>query len=966
MQVAPARAKQNRTNRLQRVLWLGAFCALFISLIASSVTSAETATPTASPTATSSPTVTPTRTPSPTATPFPCPRDSSGMVGTYADIHRWNSVVVQVSGETGVPANVIKAIMWVESRGQLNARSPLTSSGYYFGLMQVGAASALPEYMKDVMWLCDNPYRQTLAGATEMINKSIAIGTRQWDLVAGAYFGYGVDVNGTSTSAYMNMFRGHVIALVGTTPGGDDWIMPPTPTPGPTNTVVPANFSIGHEIQIGSDRINLRSAAGMNGGKIGVLEPGTRATILAGPTRLDNYDWYQIRTSSGATGWAAGQFFVGAEGPPQSPTVTPTVTPSRTPAIESEFDPGDSIMVNVPRLNLRASPSLSTNVLTVLERGNLGTVTGDPVLSGSQLWLQVSMNGQGSGWLAAQYVIETTAVPTATSTSTRVASATPSRTATVTGSSQFASGDPIRVTVPRLNLRTSASLSAGVVVVLTGGDTGTVTGQPVAASRYLWVPITVPGKGSGWVAAQFISRTVGSTVTQTPTRTPTVHVAASATAGTSQSQGTFRVDVPLLNLRANPGMTGQKIGLLVQDQIVNHLGGTQTIAGMTWHHVQAGAQTGWVASPYLVLVASPTTTPTRTPTADPSILAVGESFEVTADLLNMRSNYGTTSGIIRSLPMGTTGSILGGPQTASDYVWYRVSTIYGEGWVAGLYIQRASVMSASLGDAPGLTASLTPEPATATSVPEVTVAPTEAAVASPTETVPPATEPTVVPTDTSVPAPTETATATPTSPPSDADNDGIEDALDACPDVADTGQDSDADGIDDACDPSPFGEPTDVPVVNFQLTFAAGADTSISGVNPDAVQAGDQLSGLPVGGAASETAYLTFWIEGVGSAEVTNATLYLPVSSGSGTVTVSVVPGAAIDEWSLTASTAPIGAVVTTVWAEAGGEIPVDLTGWLVSDGAVTVAVSGAIDPAVVLGSKEGGWPARLVIDATG
>ena len=55
------------------------------------------------------------------------------MNGTYADVHRWNSVIVQVHQQTGVPANVIKAIMWIESRGHLNARSPLTSSGYYFG-----------------------------------------------------------------------------------------------------------------------------------------------------------------------------------------------------------------------------------------------------------------------------------------------------------------------------------------------------------------------------------------------------------------------------------------------------------------------------------------------------------------------------------------------------------------------------------------------------------------------------------------------------------------------------------------------------------------------------------------------------------------------------------------------------------------------------------------------------------------
>ena len=243
MQVAPALGSFPRLNRVWRLCALSVALAIVSSLLMTLPVAAQTSTPTKTATATA----TATRTPSPTATPFPCPRDSTGMVGGYADIHRWNSYTLQVSQETGVPTNVIKAIMWVESNGQLNARSPLTSSGYYFGLMQVGATSSLPAQMRDVMWLCSNPYRQILAGATEMINKSIAINTRQWDLVAGAYFGYGVDVNGTSTSSYMNMFRQHVLNLTGTTPGGSDWIMPPTPTPGPTNTAGPALFSDRHD-----------------------------------------------------------------------------------------------------------------------------------------------------------------------------------------------------------------------------------------------------------------------------------------------------------------------------------------------------------------------------------------------------------------------------------------------------------------------------------------------------------------------------------------------------------------------------------------------------------------------------------------------------------------------------------------------------------------------------------------------
>ncbi len=885
------------------------------------------------------------------------------MVGGYADIHRWNSHTLQVSRETGVPTNVIKAIMWVESNGQLNARSPLTSSGYYFGLMQVGATSALPAQMKDVMWLCDNPYRQILAGATEMINKSIAINTTQWDLVAGAYFGYGVDVTGTSTSSYMNMFRTHVINLVGTTPGGSDWIMPPTPTPGPTNTAGPALFSIGATVTVGENRINFRAAPGMTSQIVSVLVPGTQATVLSAPTQADNYQWYQLRTTGGATGWAAGELLqlVSGSTPTLAASPTPSRTPTvtRTPASSSGFAHGDVVRVNVARLNLRQSASLSAPVVVVLNQGATGTVTGAPVQIGTTIWVPVTVSGSRSGWVSSQYVVKTGAAPSSTATRTATATRTPTVSAqsTATSAVQFATGSSIRVNVANLNMRASANPIAQVLLVLKRNDQGMVTGSPMQAGGYLWIPVNIPGKGSGWVVSQYIVQTTGSTASVTPTRTST------PVAG--QNGGTFRVNVPLLNFRDGPSMTGTIQGRLTEGMTVTYLNQSQVVAGITWYRIQSSTQSGWVASQYLTLVslpatATPTRTPTRTatPTIDPSVFTAGETFRVSTGPLNMRSTAGTTATIIRSLPLNTAGSILGGPTEASGYHWYRVSTQYGTGWVVGAYIQRTSVMAAGLGEAPGLTISVTPEPTITASATSESAPPDVPADATEVPDSPTAT--------TELPTATETLPPPTATLPPDSDGDGVEDALDACPGVADSRLDTDGDGTDDACDPTPLGEPTVPPVVEFQVSASAAADTSVSAVDPGAVQPADQVGGLAVGGANGETAYITFWVDGVGAAQITNATVWLPVASGSGNVTISVIPGGAIDEWSLTAGTAPGGSAVTTVWAEAGAEIPVDLTGWIGGDGPITIVVSGGSDSAVALGSKEGGWPARLSITAVG
>lgn len=140
--------------------------------------------------------------------------------GSWAGVNKWDSYVQQASAATGVPGNVIKSIMMIESQGVLDAISPETGYGRYFGLMQIGPTSDVPEYMKSQSWLAGNPYNQILAGATELKNKYRAIGASDWSQAAGAYFGYGTDVTGTTTSGYIGQFNKYMQQLQSATRGG--------------------------------------------------------------------------------------------------------------------------------------------------------------------------------------------------------------------------------------------------------------------------------------------------------------------------------------------------------------------------------------------------------------------------------------------------------------------------------------------------------------------------------------------------------------------------------------------------------------------------------------------------------------------------------------------------------------------------------------------------------------------------
>lgn len=874
------------------------------------------------------------------------------MTWTYADLHRWNTEILSVSNSTGVPTNVLKAIMWIESRGMLNARSPITGSGYYFGLMQVGATSSVPDYMKNVSWMCDNAYNQVLAGGTEMVNKSTAIGSQNWTEVAGAYFGYGTDVTGTNTNSYMQMFVNHATALIGTTPGGSDWNPPPLPTP---TTVPTVTFAIGSTISVESDTLNMRTSPGLSTTISRVLTMGTSGTVMAGPKRVDNFDWYQIRLGDGATGWVAGQFMtaggaVGTNTPTRTPTRTPTSktgtatsTPTGTPATGGAagggFAIGDGFQVNT-LVNFRSGPGYAGAIVRSYPAGATGAIAGAGRNADGFHWSNVRMSDGSTGWMASQFLTKTTSAATATPTRTATSiPATSTRTPTTAPTVSPASGTTTAGLVYRatttVNLRQSPSASGAIRVTLSTNATVVSLGDTVSADGHTWLRVQF-GTTTGWVSQRYLAAT-GSRV-PTPTGVPT-------------------------------------------------LTGTPT---------RTPART-------LTPAKSPTPVGTATRTADGFIS--GDLVKVTTGPLNYRSDAGTSATIIGTLPTGASGMVLNGPVSSGGMAWYQLQ-VSGRpnGWVAGQYLSlvSASVVHGSVGGeeaigspstaessmTPAVTQTTSPTPTATAAGPgssepvsgtpaiepsavdggappetpapstETAIAPAETPVPA-TETPIPATETPPPPTETPIPpAETPTPSATPTLLP-DADGDGIEDARDVCPGVVDSGLDSDADGIDDACDPTPLGEPTQPPLVERSFESYVAADTSVSMIDPAAVQPGDQVGALPLGGETGGVAYLTFYPDQIGYGQVQSALLYLTGVSGSGQVSISVANGVVIDEYSLTLDTAPGGADASSAWIDAGVTVPIDLTGWITAGGPVTIIVSG---DGVSLGSREGGAPAYLSI----
>jgi hypothetical protein len=194
------------------------------------------------PTATSTPSASGTPDASPTATtPAGPPRLDDSVL-------RWLPEIITAAGATGVPPELIAAIMRVESQGNPNIISPAGARG----LMQI-----MPDELSAQGISFDarhDPATNIMAGAVILLQRSGS----GWDGAAASYFGSGCDVFGTCTETYVSVVLGWMAYYApiianpyssGFAILGPDWsppaiepfveAAPPTPEPPPTVTPEP-------------------------------------------------------------------------------------------------------------------------------------------------------------------------------------------------------------------------------------------------------------------------------------------------------------------------------------------------------------------------------------------------------------------------------------------------------------------------------------------------------------------------------------------------------------------------------------------------------------------------------------------------------------------------------------------------------------------------------------------------------
>ena len=464
-----------------------------------------------------------------------------------------------------------------------------------------------------------------------------------------------------------------------------------------SESVAPADtgdtFVAGDQVQVAEGPLNLRSSAGTTATSVGSLAVGAQLTIASGPIAASGYNWYQVNSASGQTGWVIVDAL------------------ELVPAANVEFNAGDQVVVFDGPVNLRSAAGTSATVVQSLPQETLLTVLGGPSANGGHAWYQVQTADSVAGWVAADFI---EAVDTPTTPPTDGA---------------LAVGDRASVIDGPVNLRSAAGTGNGVVAVLQTGDTLSVTGGPSSADGYSWYAVKTDSGGNGWVAGDFLQKigfangdvvyvnTDSLNVRSEPGLNSTVldtifqGTSAVITSGptTADSRDWYKIDVsgvvsgwvaaeylaasdappvtppsgnfgagdwifvtdPPLNLRDTPSTSGQVLASLSDGDGMLVLGETTMADGYAWNQVENDGVTGYVAAEYVS-----------------GGFALGEVAVVVDGPVNLRSTPGTGSAILAGLAQGAQVSVLNvNPQVIDGVYWFQVTTTDSvTGWVAGRYL----------------------------------------------------------------------------------------------------------------------------------------------------------------------------------------------------------------------------------------------------------------------------------------
>lgn len=224
-------------------------------------------------------------------------------------------------------------------------------------------------------------------------------------------------------------------------------------------------FSIGDDIYIDTDGINLRTSPGLSSTVMTILHQSETGRIVDGPQSSDGYVWYKIETSSN-TGWGVSRYLGMGSADPGGAT---------------GISIGDLVAVDTDGIRLRQFPGLEGEWIATIFTDEEATVIDGPKTADGYAWIKLGAD-VGEGWGAATYLRRL-------------------------GKAPLTTGATARVIDGELNLRSGPGTDEDVLGVLGDGAYVEVIDGPQSADGVDWVRVRSSRFGAGWCVAEYLART---------------------------------------------------------------------------------------------------------------------------------------------------------------------------------------------------------------------------------------------------------------------------------------------------------------------------------------------------------------------------------------------------------------------------------------------------------------------------
>ncbi len=309
--------------------------------------------------------------------------------------------------------------------------------------------------------------------------------------------------------------------------------------------------------------LNLRAGPSTGDGVILVMPPGAAVNIV----RNVQNGFYKVNYN-GTSGWASAQYL--SRSNPGGGSAPPPTSGGGNNGGGGGSGATGNATVAVSALNLRAGPSTGDAVLAVMGFGASVSLTGETRNGFSAL----TYNGR-SGWASSQFL-------------SSGGGSAPPPTSDGGGTTGGPTGSAT-VATDALNLRSSASTSAGVLAVMPNGAGVTLTGT----RQNGFISVTYNGQ-NGWAYESYL--TIGGAPAPTP----------SPGGGQTPSPGSgLAYTTTALNLRSGASTSAGVLAVMPSGAEVQLTG---TASGAYYQVVYNGT-TGWAATQYLALGGNPNPNP---------------------------------------------------------------------------------------------------------------------------------------------------------------------------------------------------------------------------------------------------------------------------------------------------------------------------------------------------------------------